>query len=175
MTRKLVIISILGLLLSVMAGVMSPSIEHWWTERGIPPGQQMVKRLSQYYQAELYERALAQAKEERDKAENAAYRPQILYIEWVANRRIGQIEQTAVAKAAFLESYPDHRLAADLHFADAMTLLANSEYEQASEKLMLIERKWPDAKVTVRAKKINSWLKTTNKVADVQQMRNGYV
>jgi hypothetical protein len=158
MKRKIIIVSIVALILSAVAGAVSPSVELWWAERGITPGQRVVQRLSQYYRAELYDRVLTQVQEERDKPENAEYRPQILYIQWVASRRMDRMAEGSAVQQEFLKQYPDHWLAADMHFADAMSLLANSDYPAASEKLAMIQTKWPDAKVAVKAKEIREKL-----------------
>ena len=158
MKRKLIIVSIVALILSAVAGGVSPSVELWWAQRGIAPGQRAVQRLSQLYQAELYDRALTQVQEKRDKPENAEYRPQILYIEWVASRRMDRMAEGSAVQREFLNTYPDHWLAADMHFADAMALLANSDYPAASAKLAMIQTKWPDAMVTTKAKQIRERL-----------------
>lgn len=158
MRRKIIIVSIVAFILSIVAGAVSPFVELWWAERHIAPGQRVVHRLSQLYQAELYDRVLTQVQEERDKPQNAEYRPQILYIQWVADRKVDHSTEASAVQVEFLGKYPDHWLAADMQFADAMTLLANSDYPAASEKLAMIEAKWPDAKVTVKAKEIRERL-----------------
>lgn len=158
MTRKIIIVAIVALILSVLVGAMSPSVESWWAERGVAPGQRAVQRLSQYYRAELYDRVLTQVHAERDKPDNAEYRPQILYIQWAASRRLDRMAESSAVQQEFLKRYPDHPLAADMHFADATTLLANSSYSAASEKLAMIQTKWPDAKVTAKAKEIREKL-----------------
>jgi len=154
MKRKIVLVSILCLILSIVAGAVSPSIEQWWQNRGIDPGKVEVRRLSQLYQAEVYDRVLTEAGKSRDDARFRNYRPQILYLQWATNRRTEHAAEAEAIKAEFLQKYPENWLAANMHFADAMNLLASAEYEQAAEKLAMIESKWPDAKVAVKAKEI---------------------
>ena len=154
MKRKLIVVTLVFLALAMVGGVVSPSIEQWWQNRGIDPGQVEVRRLSQLYQAEVYDRVLTESGKSRDDSRFRNYRPQILYLQWVTNRRIENAAEAEVINAEFLQKYPEHGLAADMQFADAMTLLAQSDYSKAAEKLAMIESKWPDAKVAVKAREI---------------------
>lgn len=158
MKRKLVVVTLVFLVLSVIAGAVSPSIELWWVNRGVDPGLLAIRRLRDLYKVDRFEQVLTEARKVEQEGRCGNYGPQILYLQWVTNRRLDRDKDAAAVQSEFLRLYPDHLLAADMHFADAMQLLATSDYPAAEAELAMIEAKYPDAKVTAKAKAIRQRL-----------------
>ncbi len=158
MKRKLIIVSLVFLALAMLGGGVSPSVEQWWANRNIDPGLLAIRRLRDLYQVDRFDQLLTEARKVEQEGRCGAYRPEILYLQWVSNRRLMQDKNATVIQADFLRLYPDHILAADMHFADAMQLLAASDYAAAETKLAMIETRYPDAKVATKSKEIRRHL-----------------
>ncbi len=125
--------------------------EQYLRIRSIPPGQLEVQNLKDLYEAHLYDEVLGECDRAEHDVRFAGYEPQILYIRWATDRRTGRADQADRVQQAFLQRYPDHILAADMHFSTAMNLLASADYRGAEGELALIRDRYPDATVTSKA------------------------
>ncbi|MGE5612385.1 MAG: hypothetical protein ACM359_24270 [Bacillota bacterium] len=83
---------------------------------------------------------------------------QVLYIRWLALRRLNRLEEAKSVQNAFLEQFPNHPLGADMVFASAMAALARSDYPETLRLLDLIEYRYPTAKLLPRVKELQQRL-----------------
>jgi hypothetical protein len=81
----------------------------------------------------------------------SAWQPQILYIHWLAERKLGNLIASHHLRDSFLERYPRHALAADLHFDRAVFLLESGRYVDADKELATIEDYFPKSRVAEKA------------------------
>ena len=90
------------------------------------------------------------ARGERD-PKYADYQPQILYIRWAAQHQLDKSDDAMATQRQFLDRYPNHVLAADMHFSDAMNELASADYRDAKLQLKSICDRYPTAEVAKKA------------------------
>ena len=83
-----------------------------------------------------------------------SYRPQVLYISWIAANQDGRAVLAAGYRQAFLADYPGHALAADFYFAQAMEALQISDYQQATQVLEYLAYQYPESRLAPRAREI---------------------
>lgn len=122
-------------------------------------GKALILRLKYLYEAELYAELLADAGRYKDDPRFAPYSPQVLYIGWVASRKLPKGKSTESQwRSEFLKKYPDHILGADMYFSEAMDRLASGEYAEAGKILDFIVYQYPDSKVVAKAKEVRSRL-----------------
>jgi tetratricopeptide (TPR) repeat protein len=118
-------------------------------------GKAAMLRTKYLYEAERFKDIVAIASTDE---RCAAYRPQLLYMTWVAARRA---DNTAVAEQmhkALLKDFPDHPLVADVYFAHAMESLAASDYDEAARVLEFIEFRFPQSRLIPKVKQIQQRL-----------------
>src|SRR4051794_39939276 len=84
------------------------------------------------------------------------YLPQILYLEWLTLRRLDRASDAKRAQATFFERFPENPLGADMYFADAMTAVAASDYDEALRQLEMIEARYATSKLIPRVKEIRA-------------------
>jgi hypothetical protein len=102
-------------------------------------------RLKYLYEGKRLPDVVNEATNFKQDAQCAPYLPQILYIAWVAERRLGTDGNEKKWRDEFLARFPDHPLGADMYFASAMSALAAGEYEQSLHLMDFIERRYPNA------------------------------
>ena len=118
----------------------------------------VMRRLVLLAGAGEYETIRQEATAYADEPALKTFRPNVLYVLWVAHRKR---EDTVAAEALyrrFVEEYPRCDLCADMMFAAAMEALAKGDYEQASRFLETIEYRYPKSKMVQRARSIRSRL-----------------
>jgi outer membrane protein assembly factor BamD (BamD/ComL family) len=81
----------------------------------------------------------------------SAWQPQILYLEWVAERKLGNTEDGDRRRDIFLSRYPGHALAAGMYFEQAMRLLADGQYDSAKRRLATIVDDFPQSNIAREA------------------------
>ena len=92
------------------------------------------------------------------------YLPQILYITWVA-ARLGNTETLAeVTRKQFVKTFPDHILAADMYFSQAMNSLARSDYQDCQRIIEYIIYKYPNSRLIKRVKEIKERITKSTEV-----------
>jgi hypothetical protein len=98
-----------------------------------------------------------------DEAENddqyKSSRPRILYVQWAAERKLGDIAVSDRVEDTFLREFPEHFLAADMYFKDAKCLLADGQYEEADKKLAMIEDRFPQSPIVDKVQETRKSLK----------------
>lgn len=162
MKRRLLIVSALLYLLAIIGGSVSPRIESWWRNRNVDPGQLEVRKLVDLYEAEQYDQVLNEIDKVKDDNQFKNYRPQILYVQWVIDRRSRRDKDAKAIKVEFLRIYPTNPLAGDMYFADAVELLANGDCTAAEKKLAMIEHNYAKTAIAIEAKKIQLNLDATS-------------
>jgi hypothetical protein len=85
--------------------------------------------------------------------------PQLLYLEWVAERKLGNDMESGRLENIFLERYPREVFAADMYFEQAVCLLAGAQYQAADSKFAMIQNYFPHSKLAERAEQIRRQLK----------------
>jgi len=80
--------------------------------------------------------------------------PSLCYVKWLALVRIGETQGALETRTVFLERFPEHPLAADIHFAIAMEDLSTGEYDAALARLEGIIEYFPQARSASRSKEI---------------------
>jgi outer membrane protein assembly factor BamD (BamD/ComL family) len=115
-----------------------------------PVNPTIESHLTELFDAGQYQDVINECESDESEPRYARSQPRILYIQWVAQRKLGNLADSDRTKDAFLEQFPNHTLAAEFHFADAMQLLVDQNYQAADKKLAAIETDFPTADVTRR-------------------------
>ena len=126
-------------------------------------GKAAMLRLKYLYEAEQFDALTEEFPDYRLDKRCERYLPQLIYIAWVTHRRRNQTDQAVKLQAMFLKGHPRHPLAADMHFASAMTALAASDYNEALRSLEIIEYRYPKSRVAKKAVQIRQRLEKTLK------------
>ena len=121
-------------------------------------GKLAVLRLKYLYEANQFKAIIQEAPGFQADERCRPYLPQILYIAWVTHRRENLTEEADRLQKIFLEQFPKHPLGADMHFASAMTALAQSDYDEALRLLEIIEYRYPDSRIMPKVKDIQQRL-----------------
>lgn len=126
-------------------------------------GRAALTRLKNLYEAHLFEAILKEAPELINNEAVANYRPQIMYIAWVVNRRENKQASAEKLQQQLIEDYPSHPLCAGLYFASAMKLLAAGNYSEASRLLEMISERYPETTIGKKASRIQKRIRETGK------------
>lgn len=126
-------------------------------------GRAAMLRLKYLYEASQFEKVVVEFKPILSNPAAKGYLPQVMYIGWVACRRINDMTAADKVQADFLKQFPKHPLAADMYFASAMTSLAASDYEEASRLLEIVEYRFPNSRLQAKVKQIRERLNTVQK------------
>lgn len=121
-------------------------------------GRAVMLGLKYRYEAEDFEKLFTLSDAYRNSESIGDYRPQVLYITWVAARRDNRPHLAASVRESFLGDYASHALAADMYFAEAMEALARSDYEEAQRLFEYISYRYPDSRLIERVKEIQERL-----------------
>jgi len=121
-------------------------------------GKAAMLRLKSLYAAGRFDDVNRYAQEYIADDRAKTYLPQIIYVSWVASRRVGSGDSAARLQKMFLERFPNHQLGADMHFASAMTALAAGDYREAARRLEIIEYRYPESRVAGKAATIQARL-----------------
>ena len=159
MKRKVIIVSGILWVIGVVGGAFWERAQYFIKERSITPGQREMRRLKDLYEAKLYDETLQTCARDELDQNFAAYLPQILYVEWAAERKLGFSDQAAFVQRKFLQRFPDHMLAADMHYSIGMEMLASADYEHAVGELKLICERYAATSVAAKARNILIHLK----------------
>jgi tetratricopeptide (TPR) repeat protein len=147
MKSKVMIVAAIFWLVALFGGALSAKLQEYLRIWRTPSGVLEVRKLQQLYQAQQFQEVL----DECDKAEHdqrySASEPRILYLQWVADRRLGHLEDANRAKQQFLERFPNQVLGADMYFAEAVNLLAHNEYKNARKIFILIESHYSGSQI----------------------------
>ena len=124
-------------------------------------GQTATLRLKYLYEAKQFDQIQQDAPVYQADQRCKPWLPQIMYVAWVTYRHENKTESAQNTQRAFLESFPDNPLCADMYFASAMESLAGGDYAEASRLLDLIEYRFPTARVLKQVQNIKSRLSQT--------------
>lgn len=156
MIRKLAIVGAAFWLLAVVVGFLWSDRE----SRANRPSPQMLelRSLQDLYGAGLYDEVVKECDRAETDPRCVDIGPQILYSRWMAQRRLGNAEQVRETENLFLQRFPDHPLAADLHFSRATTRLAHDDYAGADSELAIIETHFPTTAIAPDVRKLRGRL-----------------
>jgi len=126
-------------------------------------GRTAVLRLKYMYEGEEHARIIEEAPRYAANERAAAYRPQILYIQWQSLRRLDRPDDADKIQKAFLTQFPDHPLGADMYFASAVSALAGFNYQEAMRLLDVILYRYPDSKLIPKVKQMQEQLQAVSK------------
>lgn len=127
-------------------------------------GKVAVFRLKCLYRSGGLEQITKEATQYRADKRCATYMPQIMYISWVAYRRLDRPEKASELQKAFLARFRRHPLAADMYFASAMTSLAAGNYREALRLLEVVEYRYPKSRLIGKVKQVRSKLEGLSEV-----------
>lgn len=125
-------------------------------------GKAAMLRLKYLYEAGKIDDVVAQGPRLADTPACRFYRPQILYVTWVALRRQNDAAGAKSIQDRFIEDYPRHVLGADMYFATAMAELAASNYDEASRLLEIVEYRYPQSRLHAKVAEIQKRLRSRN-------------
>jgi outer membrane protein assembly factor BamD (BamD/ComL family) len=161
MKTKVAIVATLFWLVALIGGGLWPRFEQYLQLRRTPPGLLEVQKLNDLYSAGLLREALQECDRADGDARYSAYEPQILFVQWAANRQLGKQEEADRVQQVFLSRFPDNRLSADMHLATAMSLLEAGKYAQANRELMAAEERFAGQEPTAQVQQIRTKLART--------------
>jgi hypothetical protein len=121
-------------------------------------GKAALLRLKYLYSAGILAQVVREAPRYQADERCARYLPQIIYVSWVTNRREAHAEEADKLQKLFLKEFPDHPLAADMHFASAMAALAAGDYKEAQRLLDIIGKQFRRSAVFKQAMEIRDRL-----------------
>ncbi len=128
-----------------------------------------MQKLRQLFASRSFEAVLKECDVAEKDEQSAAYEPQILYLRWEANRDLRKLDESDRWKRLFLDRYPNHTLAADMHLETAMNELVSGDYAAAKNELALIESQFPNAAVAPKVKEIRARMSTLATRTSIQQ------
>jgi len=126
-------------------------------------GKAALLRLKYVYQAGDLAQVVKDASAYQRNPQFKHYLPQIMYMSWVAHHRLNLTEDADRIKVSFLEQFPMHSLAADMHFASAMAALLASDYDEALRITELIEYRYPESRIAGKVNDIRERLEQMEK------------
>ncbi len=118
-----------------------------------------VLRLRWLYKANQFAAVVDEARSYYDDPRMAKYRPECLYMAWIANRRLKRPEAARQLSERFLKVFPDHPLGADLHFVIAMDALAQGNYGMVQQELELIELRYQNSPLLPKVRQLQERLR----------------
>jgi hypothetical protein len=152
--RKISIVTLVMGAIVLLAGAFSVRFEHYLQTRNVDPGLIAIENLRDLYDGEEYEQVLAGCERAYADARCRSYHPEILYIEWVTNRRLDRTMESNQLKEEFLKRFVQHPLAAKIHFASAMDFVGVGDYASADKELAVIERDFTQTRIAPQANEI---------------------
>jgi hypothetical protein len=102
-------------------------------------------RLRYLFEEHAFEQVVAEAIERVQDERCRECLPELLYIDWVANRRLLRFDEASELQKSFFEKFPAHPLGAELYYAAAMGLLARCQYTDALRVLRFIRHQYPES------------------------------
>jgi hypothetical protein len=132
---------------------------------GAPPvGNQLLQpeielgNLKNLYLAGHFEELLSRCKRAERDQRYADRQPQLLYLEWVTDRTLGNSPESDQVEAIFLQRYPRQAFAAEIYYAEALELLANGRYKAANDKFATIVTYFPQSALAAKSIEIRDRL-----------------
>jgi hypothetical protein len=154
MKNKVIIVAVVMWTACLVGGGIWERFEQYFRERSIPPGQSEVQILKDLYEAQLFDEVLGECDRADHDSHCAGYEPQIMYVRWATDMRLGRTEKADCVQQEFLRQFPNHLLGADMHFNTAMNLLGAADYKGAEEELAIIRAHYPTASVAAKTDEI---------------------
>jgi hypothetical protein len=121
-------------------------------------GKAAVLRMKNLYAADRLKEVTEEAGKYVSDERAQSYKPQIIYMAWVASRRDADSHGAEQWQKMFLEQFPDHPLGADMYFASAMSAMAGGDYSEADRLLEIVVYKYPQTGVAAKARAIEDRL-----------------
>ncbi len=121
-------------------------------------GRAAMLRLKYLYEADQFDVIVKESPGYQADDRCRIYLPQVIYITWVACRRVNDEPGAEQLSNVFLERFPRHPLGADIHFGAAMKMLSKSDYEGAQRRLEIIEYHYPASHLTRKVKELQERL-----------------
>ena len=105
-------------------------------------GKAALRRLTYLYSAGRNAELLSAASALRTDNGRRTFLPEVMFVSWAALRR-ETVQRSGEVKRDFLKSFPQHPLAAEMHFESALDALKNADPERAVTYLRVIEESFP--------------------------------
>ncbi len=142
--------------------MIQPLLTH--ETKGNTFGKAAMLHLKYLYSGKNYGQVLNASVKYQEDERSQNYLPQILYITWVA-ARLGNAQTLAdVTRKKFVKTFPDHILAADMYFSQAMNSLARSDYQDCQRIIEYIIYKYPNSRLIKRVKEIKERITKSTEV-----------
>jgi len=126
-------------------------------------GRAVLMRLKYLYDAGDYDEIVHETPAFLEDKAAAGFRPQIIYIAWVANLRLKKPAAADELQRLLLRDYPDSPLCADMYFSSAMNLLAASDYSAATRILEMIADRYAETPIAAKSREILERLKAVQR------------
>jgi hypothetical protein len=125
----------------------------------LAPGAEL-HNLKDLYAAGQFQQVLTECVSAEDDQRYSDWHPQLLYLAWASDEKLGNIDDGDRLRNSFLQQYPRHIFAADMYFEQAMRLLADAQYQAADDELAMIEGYFPASRVAEKATGMRMRLKS---------------
>jgi tetratricopeptide (TPR) repeat protein len=122
-------------------------------------GRAVLMRLKYLYDTGDYDEIVQETPALLEDNAAADFRPQIIYIAWVASLRLNKPEAADELQRVLLRDYPDSPLCADVYFSSAMNLLAANDYSAAARMLEMIADRYANTPIAAKSREILERLK----------------
>jgi outer membrane protein assembly factor BamD (BamD/ComL family) len=154
MKSKIVVVCVAAWVACLLGGWAWDRLVQHNLHGSIAAKQLGLQKLSDLYGAGLYAEIIHECDSMDADANYRSLRPQVLYMRWAANRALGCNQQAFQAQQSFLALFPEHPLAADMHYERAMDALAQNDFPQAETELRSVSICRPRSKLADRTTKI---------------------
>jgi hypothetical protein len=171
MRTKLIVVALVFLVASSTAGVLWDNALQTVRQAITPVGQLELEKLGNLYKAKSFKDVVAEAEQIRQNPQYTSVSAKLLYLEWAADRQIGDVLNGKRLEQQFLKSYPKDDWGADMYWANALDALALADYSEADSNFGIIER---DYATTPLARQV---LQIQNNLIDAEHLattRQGY-
>jgi hypothetical protein len=113
-----------------------------------------MRNLKDLYAAGHFNELLMECGRAEKDSRYSAWHPELLYLAWATDEKLGKIDDSDRLRDSFLQQYPRHIFAADMYFEQAIRLLANAQYAAAGHKLAMIDDYFPHSNIAEKARTI---------------------
>lgn len=152
MKRKALAVAVLMWCVSAVGGVLWGHAES--ANQELPATQSEIQTLQVLYRAKLFHEAVTESEKAQTNPELQSIRPEAMYVEWAAQRQLGEADTAAQIARRLLQEYPEKLVCADVHFTRAIDSLAAANYAAALTELNVTRVKYPGTNVAVEAERI---------------------
>jgi hypothetical protein len=126
----------------------------------LPPEIGM-RNLGDFYEAGLLGQVVKLSGLAADDPRYSAWKVQILFLQWLTQRNLGNAAESDHLRESFLKLYPRQTLAPAMYLESAFQFLADGRYQAADDRLAMIEEYFPDSSAVIEVKGLRGQIRAS--------------